>query len=197
MIQKKKIRRNLRSKEPEEIAKKAGAQFKLGEIRLKLFDEEFRVKTPEFEVIQSPRPKKKHLNELVLNYLSLADYPSAPGEWIAFREIPHGDFYSSNFKKNTETRLTRNFQNKRAVFDRVAEKLGGEEIDMGDSGFAFQALPRFKIALVFWSGGNEFQDKVNVLYEKPAADCLSTEGLSLLGKEFCNRFIREAEGHKP
>lgn len=197
MIQKEKIRDNLRSKETEEIAKRTGAQFTEGEIRLKLLDEEFRVKTPEFNVTQSPSPEKKHLNELVLNYLSLADYPSNPGEWIAFREIPHGDFYSSNFKKNTESRLTRNFQNQREVFDQVAEKLGGEVIDMGDSGFAFQALPRFKIALVFWSGGNEFQDKVNVLYEKPAAECLTTEGLSLLGKEFCNRFIKEAEGHNP
>lgn len=197
MIQKKEIRRNLQTKEPEEIAKQSGAQFEEGEIRVRLFDREFRVKTPEFEVKQSPGPKKEYLNELVLNYLSLADYPSDVGEWIAFREIPHGDFYSSNFKKNTETRLTRNFQNKREVFDRVSKKLGGEKIDMGDSGFAFQALPRFKIALVFWSGGDEFQDKVNVLFEKPAGECLTPEGLSLLGKNFCNRFIEEAEGQKP
>ncbi|MCF7890086.1 DUF3786 domain-containing protein [Candidatus Bipolaricaulota bacterium] len=193
MIQRKEIRRSLRAKEPEEIAKKSGAQFEEGKIRVKVFDEEFLVKTPEFEVEQSSGSEKGYLGELVLNYLSLADYPSGTGEWIAFREIPHGDFYSSNFKKNTENRLSRRFQSQRGKFERVAEELGGEEIDMGDSGFAFQALPGFKIALVFWGGGDEFQDKVNVLFEKPASECLTPEGLSLLGKKFCNRFIEEAE----
>ncbi|MBS3791595.1 DUF3786 domain-containing protein [Candidatus Bipolaricaulota bacterium] len=197
MIQKKEIRRNLRTSEPEEIAKRSGARFEEGEIRVKFFDEEFQVKTPEFEVKQSSDPEKRHLAELILNYLSLANFPSGSGEWIAFREIPHGDFYSSNFKKNTENRLSRKFQNGREKFVLVSEKLGGEKIDMGDSGYAFQALPRFKIALVFWSGGDEFRDKVNVLFEKPAPECLTPEGLSLLGKKFCNRFVEEAEGQKP
>lgn len=197
MIQKEEIRRNLLSKDPEEIAEKSGAQFREGEILVELFDEQFLVKTPEFEVHKPSDPSKDYLKELVLNYLSLADSPSGAGEWIAFREIPHGDFYSSNFKKNTEQRLTRYFQGDREKFERVAEELEGEEIDMGDSGFGFQVLPRFKIALVFWSGGDEFQDKVNVLFEEPAAECLTTEGLSLLGKEFCNRFIKKSEGGDP
>lgn len=197
MIEKEEIRRTLRAKDPEEIAKKSGAQFREGEISVKLFDEQFLVKIPEFEVNQPSDSNEEHLKGLVLNYLSLAGYTSGAGEWIAFREIPHGDFYSSNFKKNTETQLTRNFQNDRKKFERVAEKLGGEGIDIGDAGFAFQALPRFKIALVFWSGGDEFQDKINVLFEEPAVECLTTEGLSLVGKEFCNRFIQEAKGQKP
>lgn len=197
MIKKSEIRRNLRTSDPDEIAKRSGARFVEGEIRVKFFDEEFQVKTPEFEVMQPSGPEKAHLGELVLNYLSLANFPSGAGEWIAFKQIPHGDFYSSNFKKNTETRLTRNFQNERKKFELVAKKLGGEEMDIGDSSYAFQALPRFKISLVFWSGGDEFLDKVNVLFEKPAAECLTPEGLSLLGKKFCNQFIEEAKGQKP
>lgn len=197
MINQKNIRKNLRAKGPEEIAKKSGAQLENGEVRLKLFDEEVRVKTPEFEVKKSSGPDKEHLKELVLNYLSLAECPSCTREWIGFREIPHGDFYSSNFKKNTEVRLTRHFQGNMEKFERVAEKLGGQKIDIGDSGFAFRALPRLKVALVFWSGGDEFQDKINMLFEKPAAEFLTTEGLSLLGKEFCSRFIEKAEGQQP
>ncbi|MFB6290280.1 MAG: DUF3786 domain-containing protein [Candidatus Bipolaricaulia bacterium] len=196
MIQREEIRETLKTEDPEEIAKKSGASFQEGEIRLEMLGEEFLVKAPNYEVNKAGDSAGDHLKELILNYLSLADYPCGSGDWIGFSEIPHGEFYSSNFKKNTESRLTRVFQNRRDEFVRVAKDLSGEEIDMGDSGFAFQALPGFKIAIVFWSGGDEFQDKVNVLFEKTATKCLSTEGLSILGKTLCNKFIDKAEEPK-
>lgn len=187
------VRKRLKAKDPREIADNSGATYENGEIRLKLIGRQLRVRLPECEVVGSSCEVKDHLSELILNYLYRTEEPAGADEWIAFREIPHGQFYSDNFKKNTEIKLTRTFQSEIDDFERVAAELGGEEIEIGDSGFAFRVLPKFRLALVFWSGGDEFQDKINVLFEETATDCLSTEGLSILGKEFCNRFIETAE----
>lgn len=193
MTKREEVRSKLNTKDPQEIADNSGAIYENGEIRLNLFDQKLRVSLPEYEVDALTGEVKDHLRELILNYLSRTKEPAGTGDWIAFREIPHGQFYSDNFKKNTEIKLTRVFQARKDDFERVAVKLGGDEIEIGDSGFAFRALPKFRLGLVFWSGGDEFQDKINVLFERTATDCLSTEGLSILGKEFCNRFIKAAE----
>ncbi|MBS3789073.1 DUF3786 domain-containing protein [Candidatus Bipolaricaulota bacterium] len=194
MIQQKKLRKKLETKDPEQIAVDSGARYLNGDIRLKLFNRELKISPDEFAVEPLSGEVEDHLKVLILNYLSFTENPAGSDEWVGFREIPHGEFYSENFKKNTELKLTRTFQSKKSEFEAVSAELGGEEIDMGDSGYAFRVLPKIRLALVFWSGGDEFQDKINFLFEKTAIDCLTTEGISILGKEFCKRFIEKAKG---
>lgn len=159
-----------------------------------MLGKKYKVDLPEYEVQPLSNDTSEHLKVLLLDYLLRAEETEGSNKWIAFREIPDGEFYSDNFKRNTEVKLTRKFQGMMDKFARVAVNRGGEPIPLGDEGFSFQALPRFDIALVFWSGGEEFRDRVNVLFEKSASSCLPTEGLSILGKQLCSEFIRAAEG---
>ncbi len=55
--------------------------------------------------------------------------------------------------------MTQLFQNDIEAFEATANSLAGEEISISDAGYEFQILPKFKIGLVFWNGGDEFSMK--------------------------------------
>ncbi len=186
------IRRKLRSSHPERIARESGAHLENDELHLSMLGDHYVITTSDYVVRSPERSCSEELEALILDYLLRADTSEASEEWIAFREIPNGDFYSDNFKKNTEARLTRTFQGQMDSFAQIAIDLGGTRVSMGDVGFSFPVLPRFEMAIVFWSGGEEFRDKVNVLFEANASNCLPTEGLSILGKKLCNKFVKKA-----
>lgn len=179
--------------DPETIARRSNARLEGNAFHLKMLEKKFKVNLPEYEVQLLSNDTSEHLKVLLLDYLLQAEETGDSNKWIAFREIPEGEFYSDNFKRNTEVKLTQEFQGMMDKFARVAVDCGGESIPLGDEGFSFQALPRFDIALVFWSGGEEFRDRVNVLFEESAPDCLPTEGLAILGKQLCSDLIRTAE----
>lgn len=192
------FRSKLQSAKPEELAKNSGAQLEEGELKLKMLGEGYRISLPDYEIESSSGEVGEADEQLILSYLSRLkdDGVEGEGKWLSFRELPEGDFYSAHFKKSTGVRLTRLFQNDIEGFKATASSLAGEEISISDAGYGFQILPKFKIGLVFWSGGEEFSDEVNVLFEDTAAECLSTEGLSIIGNKFCGQFIKKAREKK-
>ncbi|MCF7875486.1 DUF3786 domain-containing protein [Candidatus Bipolaricaulota bacterium] len=188
------IRHALLSADPEVLAARSGSHLEDDELHLSVLGDNYTVSLTDCE-IRSPEGKPpEELEVIILDYILGASPADKSGDWIAFREIPNGNFYSTNFKSNTETKLTREFQRDIERFEEVAEQLGGTPITLGDSGFSFQVMPKFDMALVFWDGGEEFQDRINVLFESSAPDCLPTEGLSMLGKKLCNKILAKAEG---
>lgn len=188
------IRNALLSTDPEVLANRSGSNLKDDELHLSVLGDSYTVNLTDCKIRSPEGEPPEELEVIILDYILGASPSDKQGDWIAFREIPNGNFYSTNFKSNTETKLTREFQRDMDGFEKVAEKLGGTPITLGDSGFSFQVMPRFDIALVFWDGGEEFQDRINVLFESSASDCLPTEGLSMLGKKLCNKILATAEG---
>lgn len=174
------------------VARRSKARLEGNAFHLKMLGKKFKVDLPEYEVQPLSNDTSEHLKVLLLDYLLQAEEADS-NQWIAFREIPHGEFYSENFKKTTEAKLTQKFQGSMEMFEQTGADFGAEPISLGDAGFSFQVLPRFAIALVFWDGGEEFQDQVNLLFEESAGNCLPTEGLAILGRELCNQFINTAE----
>ena len=64
---------------------------------------------------------------------------------------------------------------------------------MGDAAFRFWALPRIHLAVVFWSGGEEFPDSAHVLFDKSAGHYQHLEMLAHLGAMICERIVQARE----
>jgi len=186
------IRCKLQSLDPEAVARRSNARLEGNAFHLQLLKTEYLITLPDYEIQALSDHSRDYLEVLILDYLLQAEEVES-NQWISFREIPHGEFYSQNFKKTTEAKLTQKFQGRMEMFEQAGADFGAEPISLGDAGFSFQVLPRFAIALVFWDGGEEFRDKVNLLFEQSAGNCLPTEGLAILGRELCSEFIRTAE----
>jgi hypothetical protein len=78
-------------------------------------------------------------------------------------------------------------------FRAAARASGGEPVEMGDASFRFWAFPRVPLAVVFWSGGGEFPDSAQVLFDNSASHYHHLEILAHLGGMLCERIVQAGE----
>lgn len=185
-------RAELRDREPEELAALAGAEYRPGELRLHLLECEYRITHPELVAYDLERGKEcpEELQALLLDYLRRADGTTPSKEWLAFRELPEGQFYYRAFQGYSGDSLVRAFGNDLEGFERAAVALGGEPLTLGDAAFAFRVLPRIWLAVVYWRGDEEFAPRATVLFDAAASHYLPTDGLAILGRLLCSKLIK-------
>ncbi len=125
----------------------------------------------------------------MLYYFAIADGFPLSGEWISFADLPDGRFYNQAFHGYTGKELAQSFQNDRFSFERAALGLNGDRQPLGDAGFAFQALPRVSLCVVFWQGDEEFASSAQILFDAAASHYLTTDAYAILGSTLTHRLI--------
>ncbi len=126
---------------------------------------------------------------LLLYYYTIADGFPLSGEWISFADLPDGRFYNQAFHGYTGKELAQAFQNDLAAFERAALALSGERAGLGDAAFAFQALPRAPLCVVYWQGDSETPSSAQVLFDASASHYLTTDSYAILGSAITRRLI--------
>jgi hypothetical protein len=139
------------------------------------------------------QPCPRHFQGLILQYLLLADGTPLENTWVSLRNLPHGSFYEQAFQSYSGNLLVRSFRENVEAFRAIARTLGGEPLEMGDAAFRFWALPRIPLAVVYWSGGGEFPDAAQVLFDKSASHYHHLEILAHLGGMLCERIVQARE----
>ncbi len=193
------IRKELAATDAVVIAARSGTIYQklgegLGELTLTYFDETYVISYPQFQACQAATRKEcdPGLLFLFLHYLHTADGTSLADRWISYRELPDGMFYSQSFQGYSGDRLVQAFGNELERFKEAARKARGEELSVGDAAFMFRALPRLRLGVVYWLGDEEFTPYANVLFDASAGHYLPTDGLAVLGRELCDRIIRQS-----
>jgi hypothetical protein len=133
------------------------------------------------------------MQSLILTYLYRADGTSPLDRWVGFRELPNGLFYAQAFQGYTGAALVRDLNGDVAAFRRASEKLQGAALMIGDAGYAFQVLPRLKLAVVMWAGDDEFPAQAQVLFQETAPHYLITDGLAIVGSLLIGQIVKAAK----
>ena len=113
-------------------------------------------------------------------YFHTSDGTPIRGEWIAFSELPDGQFYASAFQGYTGSKLARTFGDKIDLFARQRPSNGRAQ-PFGDAAFAFQALPRVPVAVVCWLGDEDFPSSYSILFDDSIHHHLPTDACAILG----------------
>ncbi|MFN2279462.1 MAG: DUF3786 domain-containing protein [Candidatus Promineifilaceae bacterium] len=116
-------------------------------------------------------------------------YPAAD-EWIAFRDLPDGQFYSSAFQGYTGNKLARVFGDDIAAFTRAARSLDGRRLAFGDAAYSFQAVPRIHVAAVCWLGDEDFPTSYRILFDRSIEHHLPTDACAILGSMLTTRLTK-------
>jgi hypothetical protein len=131
---------------------------------------------------------------LLLTYLVTADGTPPSGRWIGYRDLPNGMFYAQAFRGYAENRLVRELgPNGLDRFHARAQQLGGTSLEIGDAGYAFAALPRVRLAAVYWMGDEDFASRTSILFEDTCTHYLPTDGMAVLGSHLVNSLLEERE----
>lgn len=194
------IRAALAKRDPAEVADASGAALNGDErLTIEFFGQTYVVIWPKVDVrdadgAESPTPVQSSL----LQHLDCANGAPLEGRWVSLRELPNGAFYEQAFQGYTGQRLVRTFRSDIDGFREAARAIGGEPLDVGDAGFRFRVLPRVPLAVVYWSGGEEFPASAQVLFDASAQHYHHLEMLAHLGSTLCSRIISAypgANGH--
>ncbi len=182
-------RDELRQRDPREFAARAGAEFANGILRVKFYGEPHVLTFPELDVRVEATNKPCGLNRssMFFYYFLTADGTPLAGKWLAFRELPGGMFYHQAYQGYSGDRLAKAIDNRAGVFERAAKTLGGVRLDVGDAAFAFDALPRVRVAAVYYAGDEDFPASANVLFDASAIHYLPTDALGGVGSALVDR----------
>jgi hypothetical protein len=188
-------RDELRARDPREIAERSGAVYYeieegQGRLQVRFFGQPYTVTWPDLEVFDPTGQRCSNpVQAVLLQYLVLADVTPLAQQWVSLRELPNGAFYERAFQSYSGNLVARAFKSDIDAFREAALQLGGEPLALGDAAFRFWALPRIPLALVYWSGGEEFPASAQVLFDASAGHYHHLEMLAHLGAMLCDRVI--------
>lgn len=183
----------LREQDPHALAGKCGAEFKNGAFHIPFYGEMYAITFPDLNVQIEKTDKVCGLNRsaMFLYYLQTADGSPLVGKWVAFRDLPGGLFYHKAYQGYSGDRLAKSIDNHVGVFERAAKTLGGIQLDVADAAFAFDALPRVRVAALYYAGDEDFPATANVLFDESASRYLPTDALAGVGSALVDRLTGE------
>ncbi len=177
------------------IADRSGAEIdRDGNLRLEFMRRTYVIDQAEWTIKRADddNAPASLIQSLILTYLYRADGAVSLDRWMGFRELPDGLFYASAFQGYTGAELVRGLNGDVMLFKQASEKLQGVPLAIGDAGYAFQVLPRVKLAVVMWAGDDEFPAQAQVLFQETAAQYLMTEALAIVGSLLIGQIVRAA-----
>jgi hypothetical protein len=195
-------REELRRRDLRTVAENSGAIYYETEegqgcFKLRFFGRPYTISWLELEVLDPEGHNCSNpVQAALLYYLSLADGTPLANQWVSLRELPNGAFYERAFQSYSGNLVARAFKSDLKGFRDAALKLDGEPLSLGDASFQFWALPRVPLAVVYWSGGDEFPSSAQVLFDASAGHYHHLEMLAHLGAMICDRLIAVHQGTK-
>jgi hypothetical protein len=188
------LRAAIRQEAPEPLAARSGATFSDdGRIHLSYWGRKAVMTWPSldpcWEADGTPCPVFDAA--MLLYYLRSADGAPLADRWIGFRELPDGAFYHMAYQRYSGDRLARAFGADPDRFHRAARALDGCPLSALGHAYAFDPLPRIRLAAVLWPGDDELPARGAVLFDASACHYMTTDGLALLGGGLAGRLERQ------
>ncbi len=195
------LRRRLREEDPARLAARAGATWHERErvLRLRLWGQPVRLDWPELagrdEASNALLPGMSQA--LLAYYLWTADGTPLADRWIAFTELPDGQFYTRAFEGYSGGPLAATFGDDLAAFGRAARAVAGAPLSLGDAAFAFAVLPRVSVAAVAWLGDEDFPPSYRILFDAAVPHQLPTDACAIVGSALTRRLVAGHSQEKP
>jgi hypothetical protein len=198
------LRTRLLGKEPRDLATYTATLFndvgdKSGEFRFPLWGREVILTYPALQVMDAHSKKDLPVFDqtMVLYYFSTCDGTPMAASWIAFSELPDGRFYNQAFQGYTGRELAKAFGNDLDAFEQAARNAGGEKrfpmagAPLGDAAYAYQALPRVTLLVVYWLGDEDFPPNSQILFDAAVRHHMPTDACAILGSTLTRRLLKK------
>ena len=124
----------------------------------------------------------------IIHYLRCTAVGETIGTWISEKDFPGGVTFFRGPHQIPTNLISNRFGNNSDAFAMVCQKLGGQQLAMGDQAYAFDIAPGIKVALVYWLGDDEFPPEATLLYDQNLQHRYPLDVIFSLAVEICYRF---------
>jgi hypothetical protein len=181
--------------DPKGIAARCGMEFcELPEgsrFEFSLFNKPVQIEYPEllaYDHIEG-QPLNVALQALICYYMATADGIPLTYRWVTFADLPDGRFYNQAFQGYTGDKLSSFAGNDYAKITSALTLIDGIRMDEGDVAYQFRALPRVPLAIVYWSGDDDFPSSCKILFDSSVSHYLPTDVCAILGSILTHKLL--------
>ena len=193
------LRADLQSADPTILATRTGADYRplaenRGEFDLPFWGRAVTLSFPDLVARDSANesPLDVMSQAMLVYYFHDSDETPQAYRWIAFSELPDGNFYTQAFQSYTGQALLQAFGDDASAFEAALQKAGGDRLSFADVSYAFQVLPKVAMMAACWLGDEDFPSSYRILFDASTSHHLPTEGCAILGSMLTRKVIRSA-----
>ena len=186
---------DLAGQNPDDVCKRALCRYDANEksYALSVWGDEYKI-FPLRSKIECATQKTKGYHDyffiFIMHYLLRSKETEITKEWISEKDIPGGStFFRGPHIIPTEI-ITARFQNNVQQFKNVCEQVNGSPVSMADAAYEFKITPRVPVAVLYWSGDDEFPAESKVLYDRSIADLFALDVIYALAVGVCEKLCR-------
>jgi len=190
------LRAELQARHPGRLAADCGGILAEQEIRINYWDRSVGISCPDYRAryLDDGTDCSLYDTGMLLYYLRQADGTPMADRWIGYRELPGGGFYSQAFQSYSGDRLAHAFGVAPEAYIHAVQTLVGWPLPaLPGMAFAFQPLPRIRLASILYLGDDEFPARASILFDAAASHYMTIDGLALLGAGLVGRLIQAAK----
>ncbi len=151
---------------PQEAAQRTGIPWheETQEFEMHMMQKRFLIKWPEC-TIRKADPEGHGYGAMedgippkimVMRYLTRGVSSTGSGNFLTYREVPHGEVYFRQFQGRCMMRLAFGYGSNLSLFHVQMEKIGAKKLDMGDAAYEFEFLDKYFVRFILWAGDDEF-----------------------------------------
>ena len=122
-----------------------------------------------------------------IHYLLGSKEIALADEWISVKDIPGGTTFFRGPHEIPTTLISSRFNNDLDEFKARCEQLNGMPLDMADAAYRFRITPRIPVAVLYWTGNDDFPAESTILYDRTIADHLAPDIIYALAVGICER----------
>ncbi len=179
-------------KQPDDICRQAGCDHdrSKNEYHLAVWGEDFCVSPAKKAIrrVGDNLPVEQDLTGLVIAYYLLnAKDILETGEWISEKEVPGGVTFFRGPHEIPTRYIETAYGESLEGFNNQCLSLGGIPLDMADSAFRFDILPRIPAAVLLWMGDSEFPPESKLLFDKSIIEQFAPDIIYGLAVIICRR----------
>lgn len=190
------LRTELHTRQPQVVADRCGGTYQDNSIYFAYWGQKIDIPWHSLEpvFVDQSKPCSTFDRAMLMYYLHTAKGADLAERWIAFRELPGGAFYHQAFQGYSGSRVARRFGERPEDFELAAQKLDGWRLPvLAPFAYAFQPLPRLRLAAALWPGDEDFAASAVILFDAAADQYLTTDGLALIGAGLAHRLIHASD----
>lgn len=135
----------------------------------------------------SPQPHP-YFYLFIIYYLLLPQDIRLQREWISEKDLPGGATFFRGPHLLPTSLISDRFGNDLQDFCNSCRKLGGTPLTLADAAFSFTITKDIPVAVLYWTGDEDFPAEAKILYDKAIGDLLPLDIVFALAVEVCARF---------
>lgn len=169
--------------EPEELARRSGADYADGSFSLTLLSQRVLVRHPSMEAVlaDSGAALLPSTKILLGRFLLEGTVLPATGKFLAYSQLPWGSVYNAQFTARCIRRMAAVYGADIKRFSAACEALGGKKLSGADAAYELEFLEGLFVRLLLWEGDDEFPASAQFLFSDNFSAAFTAEDIAVVG----------------